>query len=126
VPTVAQRHYASAHLCPIVALHERPQPLRSPLRQPHRDYLTRPPTRRGLARPRPSRVDQSDDSKHDQEQDADQEGDPRDIRHGAEKPMVVVRDIRDEEEHHVYDKEVEQVPAAEGHRRKLAPLPWSV
>ena len=74
---------------------------------------------RGLACSGPSRSKQGDDPKHDKQHDADQERDPRDVRNVAEDVAVVIQGAGEHKEHHVHDKEINQIPAPENHVRSL-------
>jgi hypothetical protein len=56
--------------------------------QPLREAATPVPYRA------PYQLAQGDDSKHDQQQDTEQEEYPRDIGHGDAKPVLITRSIR--------------------------------
>ena len=83
--------------------------------QPLREAATPVPYRA------PYQLAQGDDSKHDQQQNTEQEEYPRDIGHGVAKPVLMTRSIRDicnYEEDYVCDSEIDQIPTPDNHLRK--------
>jgi hypothetical protein len=83
----------------------------------------------GLARPGPARLDQGDDAKDEQQQEAEQKGRKEGVTNGTKNLVVISNAVvrvtqreRDQEEHHDYDGDTEQNPAANNHLLSLMEL----
>lgn len=86
----------------------------------------REPYRSRLGPPGSPRLDQGNDSNHDQQQEAEQEGSKEDVTNGAKKSVVISNAVvrvtqgeRDHGEDHDRNGNTDQNPAADNHPRTL-------